>query len=239
VADGHVPFQVQLVSDDLSGLEEIAEGLATSDWDAARISQTRRRSVVVPGNGLTAQQVVQVAAARLASVARVTVDAGAHMLPVTWLWPVADPNGMLISNGLATMGFALPAAVGAALADRTRPVVALTGDGGLLMCAGELLTAAREKLRIITIVFADASLSLIDIKQRARGLTSRGVALGATDWSQVARGFGAAAFRADDEPSLARAVDQALECDGPCVVDARIDPSNYGRTLAAVRGGHA
>ena len=56
---------------------------------------------------------------------------------------------MLISNGLSTMGFALPAAIGAALLDRDRPVVALTGDGGLLMCAGELLTAARERLRII------------------------------------------------------------------------------------------
>ena len=86
---------------------------------------------------------------------------------------------MLISNGLSTMGFALPAAIGAALADREgapgaihdhdAPVVALTGDGGLLMCAGELLTAVRERLRIVVIVFADASLSLIDIKQQQRG----------------------------------------------------------------------
>ena len=74
---------------------------------------------------------------------------------------------MLISNGLSTMGFALPAAIGAALLDRDRPVVALTGDGGLLMCVGELLTAARESLRIIVIVFSDASLSLIEIKQQA------------------------------------------------------------------------
>ena len=99
-----------------------------------------------------------------------TVDAGAHMFPATTLWPVTEPNGMLISNGLSTMGFALPAAIGAALLDRERPVVALTGDGGLLMCAGELLTAVREKLRIITIVFSDASLSLIEIKQQARRL---------------------------------------------------------------------
>jgi len=50
--------------------------------------------------------------------------------------PISSPNGMLVSNGLSTMGFALPAAIGAALLDRERPVVALTGDGGLLMCAG-------------------------------------------------------------------------------------------------------
>ena len=109
-----------------------------------------------------------------------TVDAGAHMFPATMLWPVREPNGMLISNGLSTMGFALPAAIGAALRrPRAAPVVALTGDGGLLMCAGELLTAAREKLRIIMIVFNDASLSLIEIKQQARRLPPAGVALGA------------------------------------------------------------
>ena len=117
-----------------------------------------------------------------------TVDAGAHMFPATMLWPVSEPNGMLISNGLSTMGFALPAAIGAALVERERapgaihhhggPVVALTGDGGLLMCAGELLTAVRERLRVITIVFSDASLSLIDIKQRQRGFASSGVSLG-------------------------------------------------------------
>jgi acetolactate synthase I/II/III large subunit len=44
--------------------------------------------------------------------------------------PISSPNGMLVSNGLSTMGFALPAAIGAALLDRERPVVALTGDGG-------------------------------------------------------------------------------------------------------------
>ena len=105
---------------------------------------------------------------------------------------------MLISNGLSTMGFALPAAIGAALVDRDRPVVALTGDGGLLMCAGELLTAVREKLRIITIVFSDASLSLIEIKQQARRLEPSGVALGAVDWPALAGSFGVACLERGD-----------------------------------------
>ncbi len=117
------------------------------------------------------------AASRLAGNARVTVDAGAHMFPATMLWPVAEPNGMLISNGLSTMGFALPAAVGASLLDGDRPVVALTGDGGLLMCVGELATAVRERLRIIVIVFDDASLSLIEIKQQAKQFGPAGVAI--------------------------------------------------------------
>ncbi len=167
---------------------------------------------------------------------RVTVDAGAHMLPATMLWPVAEPNGLLISNGLSTMGFALPAAIGAAIADRDRPVVALTGDGGLLMCAAELMTAVREKLRLTIVVFNDASLSLIEIKQQRRGYQPAGVALGPVNWPALAESFGVAAFPAEDEASLSRAIAAATAIDGPSLIDARIDRSNYAATLAAIRG---
>jgi len=134
------------------------------------------------------------------------------------------------------MGFALPAAIGAALADRDRPVVALTGDGGLAMCAGELLTAVRERLRILTIVFDDRSLSLIEIKQQARRLAPAGVALGGPDWAAVGRGFGLAAFVAEDESSLASAIDAARAVPGPGLIQVKIDRSNYGAVLRAIRG---
>jgi len=178
----------------------------------------------------------ETAAKRLAPAWRVTVDAGAHMFPATMLWPVADPSGMLISNGLSTMGWAVPAAIGAALADRERPVVALTGDGGLLMSASELLTAVRERLKIMVIVFNDASLSLIEIKQRQRRQPAAGVALGAVDWVGLAASFGIPGWRATDEAGLAGAVDSAMGADGPSLVEACIDRSNYGAILKAIRG---
>jgi acetolactate synthase-1/2/3 large subunit len=143
---------------------------------------------------------------------------------------------MLISNGLSTMGFALPAAIGAALVDRPRPVVALTGDGGLLMCVGELMTAARERLRVMVIVFNDASLSLIEIKQQARKLSPAGVALAPIDWPALAASFGVAAFIAREPRELERAIDEALTAEGPSLIDARIDRSNYGDTIRAIRG---
>ena len=181
---------------------------------------------------------MEISAAALASrVGRVTVDAGAHMLPATMLWPASEPNHLLISNGLSTMGFALPAAIGAALIDRSRPVVALTGDGGLLMCVGELLTAVRERLRIIVIVFSDASLSLIEVKQQARQLPAAGVALGPIDWPALASSFGVNGRVASDEATLERAIVQALAYDGPSLIEAKIDRTNYGATLRAVRGG--
>jgi acetolactate synthase-1/2/3 large subunit len=249
VDDRHIPFTAQLVTDVPSGMQLVGEQLPPSAWDldAVHRALVAQRQRLCPRSGrLTAHRVVQIAADAAASQARVTVDAGAHMFPATMLWPVAEPNGMLISNGLSTMGFALPAAIGAALADRKgapgaihdhdAPVVALTGDGGLLMCGGEILTAVRERLRVIVIVFADASLSLIDVKQRQRGHPSSGVALGAIDWCALAGSVGAAAHRAEDEEALARALARALAQRGPTVIEARIDPATYATTLHEVRG---
>jgi len=239
VETGHVPFKAQLVADIPAVVRAIDRALAPSGWnrDAIRATMDGQRSAIADAGGaFTAQRVIEIAARRLASTACVTVDAGAHMFPATTLWPVCEPNGMLISNGLSTMGFALPAAVGAALTDRARRVVALTGDGGLLMCVGELATAARERLDLIIIVFADESLSLIEIKQAQRRLAPRGVGLGRVEWTKIAEGFGVAAFAAADEAALDAALEQASARGGPSLIEARIDASNYGRTLRAVRG---
>jgi acetolactate synthase-1/2/3 large subunit len=240
VDDEYLPFAASRVVDVGRGVEWLDSLITTSDWDVTQVATRRlaqQAQLRIAAPGLTADRVVDVAAERLASVAsRVTVDAGAHMFPATSLWPIDTPRGMLISNGLSTMGFAVPAAIGASLVDRGTLTVALTGDGGLLMCLGELATIAREQLRVIVIVFNDRSLSLIDIKQQARRLERRGVALGDLDWLAIAHGFGIPAFAAGDEGQLRGAIDRALECDGPALIDVRIDGSTYGAMLKAVRG---
>jgi acetolactate synthase-1/2/3 large subunit len=239
VEHAHVPFAAQLVTAIPDGVALIEDALGASEWDPERVrahADGQRNRIRVTGAGFTAQRVVDVAAARLAATGRATVDAGAHMFAATMLWPVREPNGLLISNGLSTMGFALPAAIGAALIDRERPTVALTGDGGLLMCAAELLTAVREHLHLITIVFDDASLSLIEIKQQARRLPASGVALGRIGWPGLAESLGVAAWTASNEAELDRAIGAALQRGGPALIQAKIDGSNYGATLRAVRG---
>ena len=233
-----IPYAAQRVTSIASGVAELESAMPSAEWALAAIRRQvaeQQHAIDIPG-GFTSQRVVQMTAAAWSRSHRVTVDAGAHMLPVTMLWPVADPNGLLISNGLSTMGFALPAAIGAAIADRGRPVVALTGDGGLLMCAAELLTAVREKLRLTIVVFNDASLSLIEIKQQRRGYQPAGVAIGPVNWLALAESFGVAAFSAADEASMSRAIAAATVIEGPSLIDARIDRSNYAATLAAIRG---
>ena len=158
----------------------------------AEIEAHRRRfleGMVTPtGRGLDATTVVRAAVSAFQGRPRLSVDAGAHMFSACALWPCTEALDLLISNGLASMGFALPAAIAAALHEPSRGAVAMTGDGGLMMCLGELKTAAQTDAQICIIVFNDARLSLIDIKREDRQMPDAGLAWQAPDFACVARG---------------------------------------------------
>jgi len=236
-----VPFAADLVGDVVGWLEVIASLLpAQCDWDPATVAhatRTQRDAMRPPAEAdrLAPHRVVEIAAQAWPGM-RATVDAGAHMFPVIAHWPAREPNGILISNGLATMGFALPAAIGAALLAPTQPVAAFTGDGGLLMCLGELRTAARENVPLRVVVFDDGNLSLIKIKQVQRGYHPDGVTLGAVDWVALGDSLGLTAYRARDEAQLAHCLSEAATIPGPALIAAEIDPQTYGPTLKALRG---
>ena len=141
---------------------------------------------------------------------------------------------MLISNGLATMGFAVPAAIGAALARPRTPVVCMVGDGGLAMTASELETIVRLRLPVTVVVFDDAALSLIEVKQRPGQGGASAVRFGPIDYAPVGTGMG----RPSTGATTAAEVKAALAggWDHPRLVDARIDPSTYRPLIAATRG---
>ena len=151
------------------------------------------------------------------------------------LWPARHPFDVQISNGLSTMGFALPAAIATALAEPERRVVAFTGDGGLAMCLGELATAARHALPITVVVFNDARLALIDAKQEQRGFAPRGMRYPALDFATAAEGLGCRAVRVREANGLDAAF-AAAAGDGPVVIDATVDPSGYRAMFEAIRG---
>ena len=188
---------------------------------------------------LSPQAVARAAAAALPE-ARITIDAGAHMLAPLSEWPAREPFDAQISNGLSTMGFALPAAIATALAEPGRRVVAFTGDGGLAMCLSELATAARLELPITVVVFNDARLALIDAKQAQRGFAPRGMRYPALDFAAAARGLGCRGARARDAAGLEAAFVEARDgAAAPLVIDAAVDPSGYRAMFEAVRGAPA
>jgi acetolactate synthase-1/2/3 large subunit len=193
-------------------------------------------AVAAPGR-LTPQDVVATVRANVPDGTVATVDSGAHMLAVMPLWPADEPRRLLISSGLATMGYALPAAIGAALCSPGGPVVAFTGDGGLGMTLMEIETAVRLRLPVIVVVFNDAALSLIKIKQRAAGQGGdEAVSYGRTSFAAAAQALGAAASEVRDTGGLAAALAAALGREGPTLIDARVDPAGYPAILDLTRG---
>ncbi len=182
-------------------------------------------------------QVVAAIRSRAPHDAVMTVDAGAHMLAVMPLWETDVPRQLLISSGLATMGYALPAAVAAALCAPGRLVIACTGDGGLGMTLAELETAVRLELRIAVVVFNDATLSLIKIKQRPAGQGgAEAVDFGPVSYAAAAQAQGAAGAAVSTEAELATAVAAAAHRDGPTVIDVRTDPAAYPAIMELSRG---
>ena len=210
-----------------------------ADWDVAEVDRIRREraaALEVPVPGLAPHRVAQIARELTAAGSIATVDAGAHMFQTTAYWHALEPGELLISNGLATMGFALPAAIAAQLVHPDRRVICFTGDGGLMMVASELETVARLRLPIVIVVFNDAALSLIEVKQAQKGFAGVSMRYAGPDLLALGRAFGLRALAATDEATLSRALISAQTAPGPTLIDARIDPSGYRRMLEIVRG---
>jgi acetolactate synthase-1/2/3 large subunit len=232
-----IPFQSELVGDIEATLQQLH---LSSDWnpsEVCRLAGAQREKMRIPDSSgsLLPHRVVELTA-EVYRGARATVDAGAHMFPVMSLWPALEPNGVLISNGLATMGFALPAAIGAALLDKTKPVIAFTGDGGLLICLGELRTAARERVPVRVIVFDDNVLNLIRIKQIQRDYPTESTFNGNVNWAAVGDGFGIAAMEVQTEQELRTALRDTRGHNGPVLIAAKINGDTYPATMRALRG---
>lgn len=166
----------------------------------------------------------------------VTVDAGAHFLAVLPFWPIKRRRQLLISNGLATMGYSLPAAIGASLASPDRPVLSLVGDGGLNMMLAELETLHRLQLPVCVTVFNDSELTLIKLKQQDGQGDQRAVRFELSDFAAIAAGFGITATVVDDAENLHDAFQTALDSRAPHLIDVRIDPAEYRHIMKVSRG---
>jgi acetolactate synthase I/II/III large subunit len=149
--------------------------------------QRQRMRVECAGEGILPHRVVEIAAEFYAP-ARVTVDTGAHMLPVLSLWPAQEPRGLLISNGLSTM------------------------------------------------VFDDGELSLIKVKQMARGYSTDALGIGGVDWAGLAQALGATGCRAANEEELRTRLRETADVPGPVLIAARVNARAYEETIRVLRG---
>jgi acetolactate synthase-1/2/3 large subunit len=153
-------------------------------------------------------------------------DVGTHKLWIARTFPAYEPNTVLISNGYAAMGFALPAAIAAKLVHPERKVVAVSGDGGFLMNIQELETACRLGLGIVNVIFRDGGYNLIQWKQQTHLGRESGVKFGNPDFVALAAAFGAKGYRVDSARALGPILADALAHPGPSIVDVPVDYEN-------------
>lgn len=220
-------------------LQDYQSGWQPSQWLDIRTQVQEKLAYPPVQYGVAPDRVVQLAAQACADkqiLPRMSVDAGAHMFSATAFFPSTRPGDVLISNGLASMAFALPAAIASALDDPTQAVMCFTGDGGLMMCMGELCTAVETQAKIVVVVFNDSALSLIDIKQQSRQLPTRGVRWRRHDFAGAMQALGGLGFSVHNEADYKQTLQTALDANGPCLIDVQIDASGYAHQLKAMRG---
>ncbi|WP_342042822.1 ubiquinone-dependent pyruvate dehydrogenase [Bacillus sp. OTU2372] len=152
-----------------------------------------------------------------------TCDVGT---PTLWAARYLQMNGqrrLLGSFNHGTMANALPQAIGAQLAQPGRQVISLSGDGGLAMLMGDLLTLRQHKLPVKVVVFNNGALSFVELEMKAQGFLETGTALDNPNFADVAKAVGMEGIRVEDPAELEEAIQRALQHDGPVLLDVVVN----------------
>jgi acetolactate synthase I/II/III large subunit len=152
-------------------------------------------------------------------------DVGLHKLWIGRMFPAHEPGTVLIANGLAGMGFALPTAIAAKLVDPSRKVVAVSGDGGFLMNCQELETAVRLGTAVVNVVWENGQFGSIAWKQDKKFGRHFDVGFGNPDFVKLAEAFHMPAWRCTHADEFAQRLTQALALDVPSLIVVPIDYS--------------
>ncbi|AFV72469.1 Acetolactate synthase [Streptococcus agalactiae] len=155
----------------------------------------------------------------------VTVDVGSHYIWMARYFKSYEARHLLFSNGMQTLGVALPWAISAALLRPNTKVISVSGDGGFLFSAQELETAVRLHLPIIHIIWNDGKYNMVEFQEEMKYGRSSGVDFGPVDFVKYAESFGAKGYRVDSKDSFEETLKQALidAENGPVLIDVPID----------------
>ncbi|EOI01855.1 acetolactate synthase, catabolic [Enterococcus moraviensis ATCC BAA-383] len=153
----------------------------------------------------------------------VTVDVGSHYIWMARHFRSYEPRHLLFSNGMQTLGVALPWAISAALVRPNTQIISISGDGGFLFSAQDLETAVRKKLKIIHLVWNDGRYNMVEFQEQLKYHRSSGVDFGPVDFVKYAEAFGAKGLRATNAKELEAAILTGIKTQGPVVIDIPID----------------
>ncbi|MGA9677402.1 MAG: acetolactate synthase large subunit [Mycobacterium sp.] len=230
--DAHYSVGVGIIGDISASLDALTDGLAGHGYEA---------DPEIPGSGLLAEECTRgqqdsryplapqrVVADTRAAMGRddvVLVDTGATKMWMARLYPTYERNTCLISNGLSTMGFALPGALGVKLARPESKVLAVVGDGAFLMNSQEIETAVRERIPLVVLIWDDGGYGLIEWKMDLELGAHYYVRFGNPDMVTYAESFGAKGYRITSAAELLPTLQAALDDDGVSLICCPVDYS--------------
>jgi len=227
--DLHYVPEVEIISDIRETLELLEEVLATKKKSECHITMRSEFSSVLDAAADTdvwpphPPRVIHAIRRLLHDDDVLISDVGTCKLWVAKSYPVYRNNTFLISNGLASMGVALPFAITAKFVYPDRKVVAVCGDGGFLMNLQDLETACRLGLNIAIVVFRDNGYNLIKWKAERKFGSSHGVSFSNPDFVKLAESFGAIGYRPETCEEFDRLLKEALTKTVPVIIDVPID----------------
>ncbi|ELB03499.1 acetolactate synthase, catabolic [Enterococcus faecium EnGen0003] len=153
----------------------------------------------------------------------VTVDVGSHYIWMARHFRSYEPRHLLFSNGMQTLGVALPWAISAALVRPNTQIVSVSGDGGFLFSAQDLETAVRKKLDIVHLIWNDGRYNMVEFQEKMKYQRASGVDFGPVDFVKYAEAFGAKGIRATSIEELEKALEEGFATEGPVIIDIPID----------------
>src|SRR5262245_50606562 len=212
---------VGIVGDARDGLRNLLANLgygsAASEWDADWIRS--QREVRWPRYSAPVDRLIQVLRGSLDTSAIVVNDQTGLNYWMEWHFPVLEPRTFLYPVGSATLGYGVPAAIGAKIAHPEKQVLAVLGDGGFMFSVNELATAVKYDLGIVFLVLNDQRYGAIKYLQDGMFGKSYEVDLANPDFPALARAFGAQGVRVDAIDELPEALTRALRHRGPTVLE--------------------
>ena len=217
--DGHYQPSVEVVGELDESLSVLADHVEQRKDQQIRVTNKPLGAPPKDSPAPFAPQLV-VAAVReaLAPEDIVVSDVGAHKVWLSRLYPTPVPNTVIVSNGLASMGIALPGAIAAKLVFPERKVIAFSGDGGFMMNVQELETAKRIGAAIVCMVLVDDRLGIIEANERRIYSRSFATEFGNPGFVELARAFGIAGFAVPTARELFPTLRRALDLGEPALV---------------------
>jgi len=231
--------EMELVGNIAEILAMLSEALpAEHKWDETVAPAYRKKvyhALALPTQGLAPFRVSDITRELTSEDVILTTDVGASKLLLSQIWRPHQPNSVLMSNPLGTMGFGVPSAIAAKLVFPNRQVVSLCGDGGFVMRMAELQTAMQLGVAPVIVVLSDGALSQIKVKQVKKGLAVVGTEFRGPDYVKIAEAFGGRATSVGTEVEYTDALKEALTFNVLTIIQARIDPGRYAEQFDAIR----